>query len=220
MGFLAKTKYKLKLLFTDPIKLMGILWSMIRSVFVSKIDTGPEGTRWTTDSEKNLLQKYAKQAKVGIVEIGILDGGTTKEMALVASVPLYGIDPLIPDSMNKRLIGTEEKVRNNLAFYPQFTFIKDFSFNVAKTWQTPFDFIFIDGDHTYEAVKKDYEDWLSLIAPGGYIAFHDSAPTTINGTVVFEGWEGCIQLVKELKNDPRVKFIEVNDSITVFQKTM
>ncbi len=216
--FISKTTYKLKLLFTDPVKLIGILKNMLKMVFVSKIDTGPDGSRWTTETEKNLLQKYAQGSKLGIVEIGILDGKTTQEMALVATAPIYGIDPLVPDSMNKKLIGTEEKIKRNLEFYPKFTFIKEFSFNLSSSWKHPFDFIFIDGDHTYNAVKQDFEEWLPLLTSGGYVGFHDSAPITVDGKVVFEGWPGCVQLVNELRSDSRLKFIEGGDSLTVFQK--
>lgn len=35
------------------------------------------------------------------------------------------------------------------------------------------DFLFIDGDHTYEGVKNDFENYYSLINSGGIIAFHD-----------------------------------------------
>jgi cephalosporin hydroxylase len=35
------------------------------------------------------------------------------------------------------------------------------------------DFLFIDGDHTYEGVKKDFEMYSPLVRPGGVIAFHD-----------------------------------------------
>jgi cephalosporin hydroxylase len=35
------------------------------------------------------------------------------------------------------------------------------------------DFLFIDGDHTYEGVKQDYEMYSKLVHPNGYIAFHD-----------------------------------------------
>jgi predicted O-methyltransferase YrrM len=35
------------------------------------------------------------------------------------------------------------------------------------------DFLFIDGDHTYEGVKKDFEMYSPLVNPGGIIAFHD-----------------------------------------------
>ena len=35
------------------------------------------------------------------------------------------------------------------------------------------DFLMVDGDHTYEGVKQDYEMYKQLVKPGGYIAFHD-----------------------------------------------
>lgn len=35
------------------------------------------------------------------------------------------------------------------------------------------DFAFIDGDHTYEGVKLDFEQYGPLVRPGGIIAFHD-----------------------------------------------
>ena len=36
-----------------------------------------------------------------------------------------------------------------------------------------FDVIFIDGDHTYDGVKKDFELYSDLINKGGIICFHD-----------------------------------------------
>ena len=35
------------------------------------------------------------------------------------------------------------------------------------------DYLFIDGDHTYEGVKKDFEMFGPLVRKGGVIAFHD-----------------------------------------------
>lgn len=37
----------------------------------------------------------------------------------------------------------------------------------------PVEFLMIDGDHTYEGVKRDWELYEPLVAPGGLIAFHD-----------------------------------------------
>jgi predicted O-methyltransferase YrrM len=37
------------------------------------------------------------------------------------------------------------------------------------------DYLFIDGDHTYEGVKKDFEMFSPLVRGGGIIAFHDIA---------------------------------------------
>ena len=38
------------------------------------------------------------------------------------------------------------------------------------------DFLFIDGDHSYEGVKRDFADYAPLVRPGGLIAFHDIVP--------------------------------------------
>jgi len=35
------------------------------------------------------------------------------------------------------------------------------------------DFLFLDGDHTYEGVKRDFNMYSSLVKEGGIIAFHD-----------------------------------------------
>lgn len=41
--------------------------------------------------------------------------------------------------------------------------------------QTPVDLLFIDGDHTYEGVKQDWEMYHHLVRPGGMVVFHDIA---------------------------------------------
>ncbi len=38
------------------------------------------------------------------------------------------------------------------------------------------DFVFIDGDHTYEGVERDFELYYELVRNGGIIAFHDIVP--------------------------------------------
>jgi predicted O-methyltransferase YrrM len=35
------------------------------------------------------------------------------------------------------------------------------------------DFIFIDADHSYEAITKDWQDWFPKVRPGGIIALHE-----------------------------------------------
>ena len=36
-----------------------------------------------------------------------------------------------------------------------------------------YDLIFIDANHTYEYVKKDFENYIKLLNPGGVLALHD-----------------------------------------------
>lgn len=38
------------------------------------------------------------------------------------------------------------------------------------------DVLFIDGDHSYEGVSKDFELYGPLVRPGGIVAFHDIVP--------------------------------------------
>jgi len=40
----------------------------------------------------------------------------------------------------------------------------------------PLDVLFIDGDHTYDGVRQDFETYAPLVRPGGLIALHDIAP--------------------------------------------
>jgi cephalosporin hydroxylase len=37
----------------------------------------------------------------------------------------------------------------------------------------PVDFLFVDGDHTYEGVRADFELWTPLVRQGGLVALHD-----------------------------------------------
>lgn len=61
-----------------------------------------------------------------------------------------------------------------------------------------YDFIFIDGDHSYEAVVKDIEKTSRLLKPGGLLAFHDyrTHPQEFEGDNAFD--EGVTQAVNEL----------------------
>lgn len=41
----------------------------------------------------------------------------------------------------------------------------------------PIDFLFLDGDHSYEGIKQDFEMYAPLVRKGGIIAFHDIKPS-------------------------------------------
>jgi len=51
------------------------------------------------------------------------------------------------------------------------------------------DFLFIDGDHTYEGVKIDFETYSQLVRPDGLIVFHDIAHTTNLAVGVPRFWQ-------------------------------
>lgn len=53
--------------------------------------------------------------------------------------------------------------------------------------ETDFDFIYIDGDHSYESVKNDIEMWYPRVRMGGILCGHDYNPA----------FEGVIRAVDE-----------------------
>ena len=52
---------------------------------------------------------------------------------------------------------------------------------VARAWQTPLAFLFIDGGHGEEPARLDYEGWTPHVAVGGTLAIHDVFPDPADG---------------------------------------
>jgi cephalosporin hydroxylase len=49
----------------------------------------------------------------------------------------------------------------------------------------PIDFLFIDGDHTYEGVRQDFELYAPLVRAGGMVALHDVGAAEAPGVMQF-----------------------------------
>lgn len=112
------------------------------------------------------------------VEIGCLNGRSAKTLLSAHSgLTLHSIDPFIPDSMAPKLIGSEAKARKlNKAFIDsgRLTIRVAYSWDVVKDYADgSLDLVFIDGDHTYKAVKKDLKDYGYRLRVGGLLFIHD-----------------------------------------------
>ena len=57
--------------------------------------------------------------------------------------------------------------------------------------------VFVDGDHTYEGARADYERWRTLVAPGGHLLFHDAVDTGGYGN----HYPGVVRLMSEVTAD-------------------
>lgn len=75
----------------------------------------------------------------------------------------------------------------------------------ARKWLNggAFDFLFIDGDHTFESVRRDYDYYAPFVRRGGLIAFHDIAEDARGRT------GGVPALWKILKSEHPESFTEI-----------
>jgi predicted O-methyltransferase YrrM len=129
-----------------------------------------------------------------VLEIGTLKGGTAALWHEIASGYVVSID--LP---NGRFGGadhgyTDEAVaKRNAELEDRFPRIITLALDshdvhspqiaanhIADKEPSLFDFLFIDGDHTYEGVKRDYEVYSPLVRAGGIIAFHDVLDTAVH----------------------------------------
>lgn len=88
---------------------------------------------------------------------------------------LYCVDTWNNDAMPDPATDTFAAFRTNTASVAEhITVIRKRSEALTATdLQTPLDFVFIDGDHDYAAVRRDFVLSDSLLGDAGVIAFHD-----------------------------------------------
>jgi cephalosporin hydroxylase len=132
-----------------------------------------------------LIALLKRRSPSVIVEIGTARGGTFYAWCRVAgpdativSIDLsggpFGGDRAPTDSSALRRYGQPRQ---------QLHFIRDDSHDMKTRARLEevlggreIDFLMIDGDHTYEGVRRDFELYAPLVGPGGPIAFHDIVP--------------------------------------------
>ena len=114
-----------------------------------------------------------------VVEIGSYLGASTAFLGLAALQRDGTIHAV--DSWENNAMGPEgerdtwAEFRTNTAPFEHFiTPHRGYSTAVyAHGGGIPCDLLFIDGDHSYAAVKADLRDWVPTIKPGGWLAMHD-----------------------------------------------
>jgi predicted O-methyltransferase YrrM len=134
----------------------------------------------TTDAERDCLARHAS-GKKRLAEIGVWHGVTTCRLrkAMAADAILYAIDPYPVGRLGfstQYVIGHREvsKVSNG-----SLKWIRQTGAEAAHSLAGagPFDFVFIDGDHSYEGLQADWTAWKPLLASAGIVALHDSRST-------------------------------------------
>lgn len=135
---------------------------------------------WMSEQELTWLASVARESDI-IIEIGCFLGRSTRALADNCPGTVFAIDPyhgpyLHLDGRYFRDFGEKElkeflhNLSDHLATRKVIQFRGTF---VDFTVPLSADFIFIDGDHRYDAVKQDIEIALNYIKPDGIIAGHD-----------------------------------------------
>lgn len=140
---------------------------------------------WMSDDELSWLASTASRSRVA-VEIGSYCGRSSRAIAdnLPVGGTLYCVDAWKPFECVPSVITTPDEGE---AVYEEFlsnmsdlmdagivTVRRMGSVKAAATLSLDaVDFVFIDGDHSYEAVSQDIRLWLPVVRSGGVIAGHD-----------------------------------------------
>lgn len=139
---------------------------------------------------EELLKEYEKLSPKYFMEIGSLYGwslqhfihyGSNESTAVVVDLPVR----YFVGAEDRRVIKQEHNYKNEWPKWAKEKKCKLFLIPNSSLNQTTFqkvqnilddnklDFLFIDGDHRYEAIKSDYEMYSPLVKKGGIIGFHD-----------------------------------------------
>lgn len=115
------------------------------------------------------------------VEIGSLMGRSTWYLARGledASSP-YRVLAVDPHLEGTRAAFEANVARSGIAgrVEPRY----EYSAEAAAAFEGPVGVLWIDGDHSYEGVRRDFELWFPKLAAGGWVAFHDTV-TEFPGT--------------------------------------
>lgn len=130
----------------------------------------------------SLWELVATRPHARVLEIGSLFGGTLWYWSHLPKIEtLVSVD--LPSDWAQVRDGVSE-ARSHWAewFSPRVEFIdieadsQDPKTVEAASMCGPFDFAFIDADHSYAGVRADWLGWSHLIRPGGIVAFHDTWP--------------------------------------------
>jgi predicted O-methyltransferase YrrM len=169
----------------------------------------------TTESERSCLARHAS-GKKDLVEVGVFQGVTTQVLrrAMDPSGVIIGIDPFFRNRLGLcfyRMIAMREvgEIHNGRIEWLEMTSAEALS--EGKFGQeSSLDFVFIDGDHSWEGIEVDWKGFSPLVLRGGIIALHDSRN---------RGGCGSERFTNEVVlKDPRFRIVETEHSLTVLER--
>ena len=179
---------------------------------------------WLFDEEAELLHKYGSAVPQfsTILELGSYCGKSTLALAYDSSASVYCVDTFMSDATTVQRQSTFEKFLVNTACCANVKGIPTTTEHAKLMqqfeWVIPpnIALLFIDADHSYEGVKKDFEMFGSSVELGGYVIFHDAYGE--NGEERNTPWPGVTQFCSELCRNTNWEFVEKCRRCAVFKR--
>jgi predicted O-methyltransferase YrrM len=127
-----------------------------------------------SEDEGALIERCSEGAH-RIVQIGVAEGGSAwhARRTMHPDGTLHLIDTY-PKVAGVNLSSTIARRLVDSVPRGEVDWMRARSDEVVRGWSLPIDFLFIDGDHSYEAVRADWDDWHGHVRPNGLVAFHDA----------------------------------------------
>lgn len=156
-----------------------------------------------TAAESRLLVGLAR-GRACVVEVGVDEGVTSARLAAAIAPTgcLWLIDPYRRETRPERWLGlsfAEHVARRRLRpWSDRVRFVRRPSAAAAREIDLgrPAELIFVDADHTYDAVREDFLAWTPHLAAGGTLVFHDSRRCPARPELDAE--TGSVRLVDEI----------------------
>ncbi len=150
------------------------------------------------------IPRIMTQARRDLYDQGIFDGNNEFNWGDIGAT--YVVDACNGIGGPTDLEDEESFYRTH--FYPRF--VKDTSENAYHNFfvlqDIKIDVLFIDGDHSYKGVKKDFELYSQILSPKGIIIIHDTDINYEQSLIVSEDnkkdyhrFDGPARLIKELE---------------------
>lgn len=142
---------------------------------------------WLSEREARVIYDAARACtgRGVIVEIGSWQGRSTIVLGDASRagkrVKIHAIDPHVNSYVHEDFLGkdisTFEIFQNNIRLAGIDDLVEPIvkkSEDAVVGWNKPIEFLWIDGDHRYSEVKKDFDLWSPFVVEGGTVAFHDA----------------------------------------------
>ena len=177
-----------------------------------------EAETQTSEKEQAMLRRYAEGRKRA-VEIGVYEGVNTRNIAEVMDPGgvLYGIDPFPKGRLGfcwGELIANRHLRRGGVR--NRVSFVKALSWDAVPLIDGTFDFLYVDGDHTLEAMTRDWTDWSERVDKDGIVALHDTRVSDF--CLKVESYGSYQYFESHIRHDDRFELLEQVDSLSVLRR--